>query len=111
MAQARRTGKHIGRPSLRKFHLADIERMRHLRSEGASVRKLAKDFETTQWMVARVTDANAAPIQGSTFLSDGWWSLTRRSLGVGLLLKWLIFHCFFPGGQSSALRCDCSSPR
>jgi DNA invertase Pin-like site-specific DNA recombinase len=55
MAQARRTGKHVGRPALRKFQPFDVERMRHLRSEGASVRKLAKDFETTQWMVARVT--------------------------------------------------------
>jgi len=55
MAQAKRTGKHVGRPALRKFHVKDIERMRHLRSEGTSVRKLAKDFETTQWMVARIT--------------------------------------------------------
>jgi DNA invertase Pin-like site-specific DNA recombinase len=55
MAQARRTGKHVGRPALRRFHVADIERIRRLRSEGVSVRKLAKDFETTQWMVARVT--------------------------------------------------------
>jgi DNA invertase Pin-like site-specific DNA recombinase len=55
MAQARRTGKHCGRPALRKFQSAEIDRMRGLRSEGASVRKLAKDFETTQWMVARIT--------------------------------------------------------
>jgi DNA invertase Pin-like site-specific DNA recombinase len=59
MAQARRTGKHVGRPALRKFHVTDIERMRQLRSEGASVRKLAKDFETTQWMVARITTRGA----------------------------------------------------
>jgi DNA invertase Pin-like site-specific DNA recombinase len=55
MAQARRTGKHCGRPALRRFHAADIERMKLLRSDGTSVRKLAKDFETTQWMVARIT--------------------------------------------------------
>jgi len=55
MAQARRTGKHVGRPALRKFQTTDVDRMRELRRNGTSVRKLAKDFETTQWMVARIT--------------------------------------------------------
>ena len=59
MAQARRTGKHVGRPALRKFQPTDIDRMRGLRSMGTSVRKLAKDFETTQWMVARLTNSPA----------------------------------------------------
>jgi DNA invertase Pin-like site-specific DNA recombinase len=62
MAQARRTGKHIGRPSLRKFQVTDVERMRQLRSEGASVRRLAKDFETTQWMVSKVTAPRVTPV-------------------------------------------------
>jgi len=57
MAQARRTGKHVGRPALRRFEPRDIDRMRDLRAGGASVRKLAKDFETTQWMVARLTNS------------------------------------------------------
>src|ERR1022692_2037035 len=55
MAQARRSGKHCGRQALRKFQPNDIETMRRLRSEGGSARKLAKDFETSQWMVARIT--------------------------------------------------------
>jgi len=55
MAQARRIGKHVGRPALRRFQPTEIQRMRELRAGGASVRKLAKDFETSQWMVARVT--------------------------------------------------------
>jgi DNA invertase Pin-like site-specific DNA recombinase len=55
MAQARRTGKHVGRPALRKFQLAEIHQIRELRSQGTSVRKLAKDFETSQWMVAKIT--------------------------------------------------------
>jgi DNA invertase Pin-like site-specific DNA recombinase len=59
MAQARRTGKHVGRPALRKFQPNEIERIRELRSNGTSVRKLAKDFETTQWMVARLTHSPA----------------------------------------------------
>jgi putative DNA-invertase from lambdoid prophage Rac len=55
MAQARRTGKHVGRPALRKFQPAEIQRMRELKSKGTSVRKLATNFETTQWMVAKIT--------------------------------------------------------
>jgi DNA invertase Pin-like site-specific DNA recombinase len=62
MAQARRTGKHVGRPALRNFQQSDIERMRHLRSEGTSVRKLATDFGTTQWMVARLTRSAAMEV-------------------------------------------------
>ena len=55
MAQARRTGKHIGRPALRKFQPPDLDRIRELRASGMSVRKLAKDFDTTQWMAAKIT--------------------------------------------------------
>ena len=55
MAQARRMGKHVGRPARRRFHLADIERMKLLRSQGTSVRKLAADFGTSQWNAARLT--------------------------------------------------------
>ena len=58
MNHAKRTGKHVGRPSLRKFQTSDIERMRELWSNGTSLRKLAKDFETTQWTVARITAKN-----------------------------------------------------
>jgi DNA invertase Pin-like site-specific DNA recombinase len=54
MAQARRAGKRIGRPALRHFGPTELERIRSLRMEGASVRRLAKDFATTQWMIAKV---------------------------------------------------------
>ncbi len=54
MAQARRAGKRIGRPALRHFGSADLERIRLLRREGASVRQLAKELGTTQWMVAKI---------------------------------------------------------
>ncbi len=60
MAQARRTGKHCGRPALRRFGPKDIDRMRELRAVGTSVRKLAADFGTTQWMVARLIAKSAA---------------------------------------------------
>jgi DNA invertase Pin-like site-specific DNA recombinase len=55
MAQAKRAGKRVGRPARRQFHSSDIERMRALRAKGTSVRKLAADFQTTQWMAARLT--------------------------------------------------------
>jgi DNA invertase Pin-like site-specific DNA recombinase len=55
MAQARRTGKHIGRPARRRFHTTEIEEMKLLRSQGASVRKLALEFGTSQWMASRLT--------------------------------------------------------
>jgi DNA invertase Pin-like site-specific DNA recombinase len=54
MAQARRAGKHIGRPARRSFNADEIGRMRLLRSQGISIRKLAIDFATTQWMAARM---------------------------------------------------------
>jgi DNA invertase Pin-like site-specific DNA recombinase len=57
MAQARRSGKHVGRPARRSFLATEIERMKSLRSKGTSVRKLATDFGTTQWMAARLTDS------------------------------------------------------
>jgi DNA invertase Pin-like site-specific DNA recombinase len=55
MAQARRSGKHVGRPARRELHADEIGRMRLLRSQGMSIRKLAMDFDTTQWMAARLT--------------------------------------------------------
>jgi DNA invertase Pin-like site-specific DNA recombinase len=60
MAQARRAGKRVGRPALRQFGPSEIEMMRQLRSQGTSVRKLATDFKTTQWMAARLTGKDAA---------------------------------------------------
>jgi len=62
MAQARRSGKRIGRPALRHFSPAELERIKSLRREGVSVRKLAKDFETTQWMIARLV--SSPPLEG-----------------------------------------------
>jgi len=46
MAQARRSGKHVGRPARRTFHTDEIGRMRLLRSQGMSIRKLAMEFDT-----------------------------------------------------------------
>ena len=57
MAQARRAGKRVGRPARRQFHPLDIEQMKALRSGGTSIRKLAADFQTTQWTAGRLTAA------------------------------------------------------
>jgi len=59
MAQAKRAGKRVGRPARRQFHSSDIERMKALRAKGTSVRRLAADFQTTQWMAARLTSPDA----------------------------------------------------
>jgi DNA invertase Pin-like site-specific DNA recombinase len=59
MAQARRAGKRVGRPARRQFHATDIEKMKTLRSAGTSIRQLASKFDTTQWMVARLTQSIA----------------------------------------------------
>jgi len=55
MAQAKRSGKRIGRPALRHFSTKDVEQVRSLRAEGKSVRQLAKELGTTQWMIAKLT--------------------------------------------------------
>ncbi|HZC23207.1 MAG TPA: recombinase family protein, partial [Candidatus Binatia bacterium] len=60
MAQARRAGKRIGRPALRHFSPVELEKIRALRAEGTSVRKLATEWRTTQWTVAKITAPMAA---------------------------------------------------
>ena len=54
MAQAKRSGKRIGRPALRQFSSGEIEQVRSLRAQGKSVRQLAKELGTTQWMIAKL---------------------------------------------------------
>jgi DNA invertase Pin-like site-specific DNA recombinase len=54
MNQARRVGTHIGRPPRRKLIPIEIEEIKLLRSQGKSVRHLAKEFGASQWMIARL---------------------------------------------------------
>jgi DNA invertase Pin-like site-specific DNA recombinase len=58
MAQARRSGKHVGRPARRRLGRAEIEKIRLLRSQGRSVRQLARQFGASQWMIARLEPAS-----------------------------------------------------
>jgi DNA invertase Pin-like site-specific DNA recombinase len=55
MAQARRAGKNVGRPVKRNLLASEIEKMKALRSQGTSIRQLAAEFGTSQWMASRVT--------------------------------------------------------
>jgi len=57
MAHARRVGKHIGRPARRRLSRAEIERIQLLRSQGKSVRQIAKEYGASQWMIARLEPA------------------------------------------------------
>lgn len=62
MAQARRSGKNVGRPARKKLHAAEIQKMQSLRSQGTSIRRLARDFGTTQWMTAKLTGLESAQL-------------------------------------------------
>jgi DNA invertase Pin-like site-specific DNA recombinase len=64
MAQARRSGKHVGRPARRKFLPSEVENMRLQRLRGTSIRKLAASLGTSQWMVSRLTAQNGTSISG-----------------------------------------------
>jgi DNA invertase Pin-like site-specific DNA recombinase len=55
MRNARAKGVHVGRPPLRSFSAAEAEQIRMARkTEKSSIRQLAIQFKTTQWMVSRI---------------------------------------------------------
>lgn len=54
LQQARRDGKRLGRPALRHFDADEIAELRQLRVSGASIRKLAMQFGTTQYIVNKL---------------------------------------------------------
>jgi DNA invertase Pin-like site-specific DNA recombinase len=55
MAEARRKGKHIGRPPLKKFDEAEEREIRTVwQKDGVSVRQLALRFATTEWMIRKI---------------------------------------------------------
>lgn len=56
VAQARRSGKRLGRPPLRLFSIEDVGRIKLEREKGVSVRRLAIQFGTTQFMIAKLTE-------------------------------------------------------
>jgi DNA invertase Pin-like site-specific DNA recombinase len=56
LAEARRKGKQLGRPALRRFDADETEEIRKLRRSGASVRSLAIRFGTTQYIVSKLNE-------------------------------------------------------
>lgn len=55
VARARREGKRVGRPALRKFSRSEVEKIRLARREKKlSVRQLAGQHQTTQWMIGKI---------------------------------------------------------
>lgn len=59
LQQAKRTGKKLGRPALRRFDKYEAEEMRELRNKGASVRNLAIRYGTTQYIVAKLVGSSS----------------------------------------------------
>jgi DNA invertase Pin-like site-specific DNA recombinase len=51
---ARAKGQRVGRPPLRQFTDADVAKMRRERRNRASVRKLAREYGTTEFMVNKI---------------------------------------------------------
>jgi DNA invertase Pin-like site-specific DNA recombinase len=69
MQAARRKGKHIGRPPLRKFSEHDELEIRAVRQhEKTSVRQLAIRFGTTQWMISRILGGQTQHLRTVSFL-------------------------------------------
>jgi Site-specific recombinases, DNA invertase Pin homologs len=69
MAEARRKGKHIGRPPLRKFVDADEKEIGTARlKNGASVRQLSIRFGTTQWMIRKILEKQNAVYENRPLL-------------------------------------------
>lgn len=70
MAEARRQGKHIGRPPLRTFVEAEEKEIGTARQKnGASVRQLSIRFGTTQWMIRKILEKQNAVYENRSLLS------------------------------------------
>jgi DNA invertase Pin-like site-specific DNA recombinase len=54
LQRARRQGKRLGRPALRRFDTDEITKIRQLRRAGTSVRSLAIRFGTTQYIISKL---------------------------------------------------------
>ncbi len=52
--QARRQGRKLGRHPLRSFSGCEVNQITRAKARGASVRKLATEYHTTQWMVGKI---------------------------------------------------------
>ncbi|HEX4542494.1 MAG TPA: recombinase family protein [Candidatus Acidoferrum sp.] len=55
LAQARRDGKTLGRPAIKKLSEKEIERIRVERTKGVTLRELAKKFGASLWSIYQVS--------------------------------------------------------
>lgn len=51
LAEARRNGKHVGRPAIKTLSEVEIKKVRAARRKGVTLRKLAAQFGTSLWAV------------------------------------------------------------
>ena len=51
IAEARRNGKHLGRPAIKTLSASEIRKVRAARRRGVTLRKLAAQFGTSLWAV------------------------------------------------------------
>ena len=58
LEMARRNGKRLGRPALRHFDSDDVAKICQLRKKGTSVRSLAKQYGTTQYLISKLSEAH-----------------------------------------------------
>jgi len=59
LEMARRNGKRLGRPALRRFDSDEVREIQRLRKAGTSVRSLAVQYQTTQYLISKVSNAHA----------------------------------------------------
>jgi DNA invertase Pin-like site-specific DNA recombinase len=59
LEMARRNGKRLGRPALRHFDPDEVGEIRRLRKAGKSVRSLAVQYRTTQYLISKLSNAHA----------------------------------------------------
>ena len=59
LEMARRNGKKLGRPALRRFDADEVSEILQLRKHGTSVRSLAVRYGTTQYLISKLCEARA----------------------------------------------------
>jgi DNA invertase Pin-like site-specific DNA recombinase len=59
LEMARRNGKRLGRPALRRFDSDEVSEIPRLRKAGKSLRSLALRYGTTQYIISKLSEARA----------------------------------------------------
>jgi DNA invertase Pin-like site-specific DNA recombinase len=55
LAEAKRSGKQLGRPAIKKLSPIEVEKIRAARKKGVTLRKLATQFGASLWAVHQAT--------------------------------------------------------